>query len=72
MLCDRKIPVKLKGKVYKIIIRSAILYAAETWTTKEIDEETRGTRDENVEMDKWKNQETKWCINGDKHQKHNH
>ena len=35
--CDRKISVKLKGKVYKTKIRSVMLYAAETWATKEID-----------------------------------
>ena len=38
VLCDRKIPVKLKGKVYKTVIRPAMLYAAETWATKEMDE----------------------------------
>ena len=30
MLCDRRMPVKLVGKVYKTVVRPAILYGAET------------------------------------------
>ena len=33
VLCDRRMPVKLKRKVYKTVIRPAILYGAETWAT---------------------------------------
>ena len=33
VLCDRRMPVKLKGKVYKIVVRPALLYGAETWAT---------------------------------------
>ena len=33
VLCDRRMPVKLKGKVYKRVIRPAMIYGAETWAT---------------------------------------
>ena len=33
VLCDRRMPVKLKGKVYKKVIRPAMLCGAETWAT---------------------------------------
>ena len=33
VLCDRRMPVKLKGKVHKTVIRPAMLYGAETWAT---------------------------------------
>ena len=33
VLCDRRMPVKLKGKVYKTVIRPAMLYGEETWAT---------------------------------------
>ena len=33
VLYDRRMPVKLKGKVYKTVVRQALLYGAETWAT---------------------------------------
>ena len=33
VLCDRRMPVKLKGKLYKTVIRPAMLYGAEMWAT---------------------------------------
>ena len=40
MLCDRRKPVKLKGNVYKTVVRPALLYGADPWAIKE---RTRGT-----------------------------
>lgn len=32
VLCDKKIPIKLKGKVYNTIIKPVLLYGSECWT----------------------------------------
>jgi hypothetical protein len=34
VLCDKKVPNKLKGKFYRMVIRLAMLYDAEYWATK--------------------------------------
>ncbi|KAG2611405.1 hypothetical protein PVAP13_4KG163305 [Panicum virgatum] len=34
VLCDRRVPQKLKGKFYRTAIRPAMLYGAECWSTK--------------------------------------
>jgi hypothetical protein len=34
ILCDPRVPLKLKGKFYKTMIRPAMLYGAECWPTK--------------------------------------
>ncbi|KAG2581508.1 hypothetical protein PVAP13_6KG039370 [Panicum virgatum] len=34
VLCDKKVPQKLKGKFYRTAIRTAMLYGAECWPTK--------------------------------------
>ncbi|KAI0519248.1 hypothetical protein KFK09_006690 [Dendrobium nobile] len=35
LLCDRNVPLKLKEKFYKIVVRPAMLYGAECWPLKE-------------------------------------
>ena len=47
VLCDRRRPVKLKGKVYKTVVRPALLYGAETWAT------TRGQEVNEMRMLRW-------------------
>jgi hypothetical protein len=34
ILCDNRVPQKLKGKFYRTTIRPAMLYGAECWPTK--------------------------------------
>ena len=34
VLCDKKVPQKLKGKFYMTTIRTTMLYGAECWPTK--------------------------------------
>ena len=38
MMCDRKMPVELKDKVFKTIIRPAMAYGSECWAVKKKDE----------------------------------
>jgi len=34
VLCDKRIPVGLKGRVYRMVIRLAVLYGSECWPIK--------------------------------------
>jgi hypothetical protein len=34
VLCDPRVPLKLRGKFYRIMIRPTMLYGAEYWHTK--------------------------------------
>ena len=39
ILCDRRISLRVKGKVYKTVVRPAMMYGAETWAVKKAQEE---------------------------------
>ena len=39
MLCDRRMPVAVKGKVYRTMVRPVLIYGSETWTLKRREEE---------------------------------
>ncbi|XP_065318802.1 uncharacterized protein LOC135926799 [Gordionus sp. m RMFG-2023] len=41
VLFDKRIPHKLKGKIYSSIVQPTILYGSETWPTKESDERSQ-------------------------------
>ena len=34
ILCDKRVPQKLKGKFYRTVVRHVMLYGAECWLTK--------------------------------------
>jgi len=34
VLCDKKVPLKLKGKFYRTAVRPAMLYGTECWAIK--------------------------------------
>jgi len=34
ILCDRRIPLKLKGRAYRMVVSPALLYGAECWSIK--------------------------------------
>ena len=38
LLCDRIMNVKIKGKVYRTVVRPALMYGAETWALKKAQE----------------------------------
>ena len=38
ILCDRRIRVRVKGKIYKTVARPAMMYGAETWAVKKAQE----------------------------------
>ncbi|KAK8953995.1 hypothetical protein KSP39_PZI002179 [Platanthera zijinensis] len=42
ILCDRKLPLKLKGKFYRTAIRAAILYGSECWAVNFVHEKKMG------------------------------
>ena len=37
-LCIRKMNAKIKGKVYRTVVRPALMYGAETWALKQAQE----------------------------------
>ncbi|XP_039748082.1 uncharacterized protein LOC120625171 [Pararge aegeria] len=39
VLCDAKLPIKVKGTVYKRAVRSALLYGSECWGMRKSDEQ---------------------------------
>jgi len=38
-LCDRRMPIAVKGKVYRTMIRPALIYGSEAWTLRRREEE---------------------------------
>jgi hypothetical protein len=54
VLCDKRVPPKLKGKFYRIAIRPAMLYGVECWSTKNTTcPTTEYSRDAHVTLVLW-------------------
>ena len=51
VLCDRHVPIKLKGKVYKTAVRPAMLYGSECWAAKKQHEQKLHTNE--MKMLRW-------------------
>ena len=52
IVCDRRISVRVKGKVYKTGVRPAMMYGAETWAVKKAHEKKLDVAgNEDVKMD---------------------
>ena len=51
VLCDRKINVRLKGKVYETVVSPAMMYGTETWPLKKTQE--RKSEVEEMKMLRW-------------------
>ena len=58
ILCDRRISFRVKGKIYKRVVRLAMVYSAETWAMKKahVREEVGCGGNEEVKMDEWSHQ----------------
>ena len=51
VLCDRRMNVKIRWKVYRTVVRLALMYGAETWSLKKAQENKGGRTNENATMD---------------------
>jgi len=53
VLCDKKVPIKLKYKFYRVVVKSTLLYEAQYWCQEFSCSEDTSSRDEDVEIDLW-------------------
>ena len=64
IVCDRRISLRVKGKVYKTVVRPAMMYGAETWAVKEAQENKLDVAE--MRMLKWMSGVTIWTELGTK------
>ena len=57
ILCDRRISLRVKGKVYKTVVRPEMMYGAETWAVKKAQEKKLDVAE--MGMLRWMNGVTK-------------
>ncbi|KAE8722033.1 Phosphoenolpyruvate/phosphate translocator 2 isoform 2 [Hibiscus syriacus] len=60
VLCDKKVPLKLKGKFYRMAIRPALLYGSECWATKK--DHVRRIEASEMRMLRWTCGRTLWDM----------
>ncbi|KAE8668068.1 Armadillo repeat-containing protein LFR [Hibiscus syriacus] len=60
VLCDKKVPLKLKGKFYRMAIRPALLYGSECWATKK--DHVRRIEAAEMRMLRWTCGRTLWDM----------
>ena len=57
VMCDKKMPIKLKDKIYKTIVKPAMIYGSECWAVKQNDTQILHTTD--MRMLRWARGKTK-------------
>ncbi|KAE8681311.1 Detected protein of unknown function [Hibiscus syriacus] len=60
VLCDKKVPLKLKGKFYRMAIRPALLYGSECWAPKK--DHVRRIEAAEMRMLRWTCGRTLWDM----------
>ena len=58
VMCDMKMPVEVKDKVFKTIIRLAMTYGSECWAVKKTDENKLNSAE--MRMLRWARGKTRW------------
>ena len=57
VICDKKVPVKLKRKLYKTVVRPAMVYGSECWALRKQDEQRLHTTE--MKMLRWSQGKTR-------------
>jgi len=53
-MCDIKIPVGLKGRVYQMVVKPNLLYRSKTWLIKKTQvQRLNGCKYEDITVDTW-------------------
>ena len=71
ILCDRRISLRVKGKVYMTVVRPAMMYGAETWAVKKAQEKKLDVVEMRIlrwisgvtKQDRIRNEIIKWTTN---------